>query len=330
MPWQKKSKPKAARVVRHTLRDGTVKEYRYQSYSTKHKLQRQQGTLSALIDAYKDSPEWRSLSEKSRVLYAIHLRPLDKVWQTDPRTVTRGDILVVRDAIAKDSGNAAANAFVRTTSALFQWGLDRELVTTNPVQRVKSLPGGHLPAWTPQQADLALSSLPEHLRRVVVLALYTGQRRGDLCTMRWSAYDGSIIRVVQEKTGAALVIPAHPALKAELDEWRAGAKSLTILTDRNGIPWKPNNLSYHMDAALERLGLPSKLNVHGLRKLAAANLADVGCSTKEIGAITGHKTLAMIELYTRSADQQKLATSAILRLGNIQTLTKSKTDRKND
>lgn len=329
MPWQKRSKPKAARVVRHTLRDGTVKEYRYQSYSTKHKLQRQQGTLSALIDAYKDSPEWRALSEKSKVLYAIHLRPLDRVGQTDPRTITRGDILGVRDAIAKDSGNGAANAFVRTASVLFQWGLDRELVTVNLVQRVKSLPGGHLPAWTSEQADIALSRLPEHMRRVVVLALYTGQRRGDLCTMRWSAYDGLVIRVVQEKTGAALVIPAHPALKAELDEWKTAATSMNILTDRRGVPWKPNNLSYHMDAALERLGLPSKLNVHGLRKLAAANLADVGCSTREIGAITGHKTLAMIELYTRSADQQKLATSAILRLGNIQKLTKTNPDEKN-
>jgi len=233
-------------------------------------------------------------------------------------------ILTMRDAIAVKSGNAAANAFVRTTSALFQWGLDREHVTANPVQRVKSLPTGHLPAWTPQQAEAALEKLPEHMRRVVVLALYTGQRRGDLCAMRWSAYDGSVIRVVQEKTGADLVIPAHPVLKAELDAWKTTAASTSILTDRNGIPWKPNNLSYHMDAALERIGLPPKLNVHGLRKLAAANLADVGCSTKEIGAITGHRTLGMIELYTRSADQRKLATSAILRLGNIQTLTKDK------
>lgn len=322
MPWQKKSKPKAARVVRHTLRDGTVREYRYQSYSPKHKPERQQGTLSAMIDAYKDSPEWRSLSPKSHVLYSLHLRPWDKVGQIDPKTITRGDVMTMRDAIASKSGNGAANAFVRTTSTLFQWGLDRELVIVNPVQRMKSLPGGHLPAWTPEQADTALSHLPEHMRRVVVLALYTGQRRGDLCAMRWSAYDGSVIRVIQEKTGAALVIPAHPVLKAELDEWKATAVSVNILTDRNGIPWKPNNLSYHMDAALERLGLPPKLNVHGLRKLAAANLADVGCTTKEIGAITGHRTLAMIELYTRSADQQKLATSAILRLGNIQTLTK--------
>jgi hypothetical protein len=35
MPWQKKSKKKAERVVRHKLRDGTTREYHYASYTPK-------------------------------------------------------------------------------------------------------------------------------------------------------------------------------------------------------------------------------------------------------------------------------------------------------
>ena len=279
MPWAKKSK-RAERVVRHKLRDGTIKEYRYASYK-QQPLQRRTDTLSAMIDAYKDSPEWRGLSPKTKVVYAIHLRPLDRIGQVDPRTLTRRDLLTLRDAIAGDRGNAAATAFIRTTSALYQWGLDRQWVDSNPIVRVKALPGGHLPAWTPENAAIACAKLPEHMRRVVVLALYTGQRRGDLCSMRWSAYDGQVIRLTQEKTGAQLVIPAHPALKAEMDEWKRSAASTTILTNAEGRPWQANNLSYHMGAALERIGLPGDLNVHGISKLAAANLADVGCSTKE-------------------------------------------------
>ena len=37
-----------------------------------------------------------------------------------------------------------------------------------------------------------------------------------------------------------------------------------------------------------RAGLP-RLGIHGLRKLAATRLADAGCSTHEIAAITGHR-----------------------------------------
>jgi hypothetical protein len=46
-------------------------------------------------------------------------------------------------------------------------------------------------------------------------------------------------------------------------------------------------------------------------------LAEAGCSLKEIAAITGHRSLAMIEKYSREADQRKLAGAAIHRLENV-------------
>jgi integrase len=58
------------------------------------------------------------------------------------------------------------------------------------------------------------------------------------------------------------------------------------------------------------------LNVHGLRKLAATALAEAGCTPHEIAAVTGHKSLAMVELYTRSAARERLALTAIGRLEN--------------
>jgi integrase len=51
-----------------------------------------------------------------------------------------------------------------------------------------------------------------------------------------------------------------------------------------------------------------------LRKLAATNLAEAGCSAHEIAAITGHRSLALVSLYTASADQERMATAAIVRL----------------
>jgi len=59
------------------------------------------------------------------------------------------------------------------------------------------------------------------------------------------------------------------------------------------------------------------LTFHGLRYTAAANLAEVGCSLKEIASVTGHKSLGMIEKYSRDADQRRLAGAAIHRLENV-------------
>jgi len=43
-------------------------------------------------------------------------------------------------------------------------------------------------------------------------------------------------------------------------------------------------------------------------------LADAGCTTKQIQAITGHATMREVERYTKAADQEKLAREALARL----------------
>ena len=63
----------------------------------------------------------------------------------------------------------------------------------------------------------------------------------------------------------------------------------------------------------------SNRNVPGLRKAAARRLAEVGCTTKQVAAVTGHKSLNEIERYTRAADQERLAQEAVAKLRRRRT-----------
>lgn len=66
-----------------------------------------------------------------------------------------------------------------------------------------------------------------------------------------------------------------------------------------------------ISVAIREAELPERCKAHGLRKAAARRLAEAGCSASEIAAITGHKTLAEVECYTRAANQERLARRAI-------------------
>jgi integrase len=132
--------------------------------------------------------------------------------------------------------------------------------------------------------------------------------------MTWTAYDGATIRLRQAKTGAALVLPVHPDLKRELDGWKAEKSGLYVLHSPRTGAWTAPHLTREMKKALGAIGLPARLNVHGLRKAAARRLAEAGCTTHEIASVTGHRSLSMIQHYTTSADQERLAGSAIERL----------------
>jgi len=118
---------------------------------------------------------------------------------------------------------------------------------------------------------------------------------------------------VQSKTGTKLSIPVHSALREAMDAQER--VSPIILTTATGRPFSTSNFRHHFIRARAAAGLHG-LVFHGLRYTAAKRLADAGCSLKEIASITGHKSLAMLEKYTRDADQERLSSAAILRLEN--------------
>lgn len=299
------------RVVKKRLADGTVKTYTYARKPPSARFDAD--SLGALIRAYKASPEWLRLSAATHATYSTYLRVLEADPNSRVRDITRRDILALRDAIATTRGHGAATGFLRAAGALFAWAVDREWIEHSPVHRIKKLPGGTLPAWSAAQIAHALPRLSEPLRRALVLAQHTGQRRGDLVALRWNDWNGTTLRFRQQKTGAEMSLPVAPALRAEMEAWRQEARSLTILHDGTGTPWHPARLTERMARALAKIGL-SGLGLHGLRKALAAGLADRGATTHEIAAVTGHRTLGMVAHYTRTADQERLAGTAISRL----------------
>lgn len=305
-----KQKKGVKRVVR-TLADGTVKVY---EYSTRRSTKRRD-TFGAILEEYKSSPEFTILAPATKL---NHLRAFDKMKSFDGvliGDIKRRQVLRLRDAYADKPG--IANQIVDAVSRVMSFAVDREYREDNPIVRVKRFKSVEYAAWPPEAVDYAVAKFPERLRRAVLLALYTGQREGDVVAMTWADYDGSGVAVVQQKTGEKLWIPAHRDLRAEMDRWRLDTKADTILTDARGRPWRKDSFATVFYQERRQHAALDGLVFHGLRKTAAARLAEAGCSALEIGAITGHRTLGMLELYTRGADQRVRASAAILKLENV-------------
>jgi integrase len=121
-----------------------------------------------------------------------------------------------------------------------------------------------------------------------------------------------MIRVIQEKTGAGLSIPLHPALIAAIKA--VPAKGVMLIGDAKGRPIKRATLTLLMRKAVDVAGLPTRCVPHGLRKAMMRRLAESGSSAKEIASISGHRTLKEIERYTAAADQTKLSRAAMAKL----------------
>jgi integrase len=149
-------------------------------------------------------------------------------------------------------------------------------------------------------------------RLALELLLGTGQRRGDVVRMGRQHVRGGKIAVRQGKTGQPLMLPMTAGLRATIEA--TPVHHLTFLTTARGEPFTPAGFTNWFRRMCNEAGLPNGLSAHGLRKAMCRRLAEAGCSEKLIAAVSGHRTLRMVQKYTDAADQERMATAAIGRL----------------
>ena len=165
--------------------------------------------------------------------------------------------------------------------------LDRGWVDANPCERGGRLYSGSRrdKIWTLDDELAFLEKAPHHLHLPLTLALWTGQREGDLLKLTWSAYDGTHIRLRQSKTGARVSIRVGAPLKAALDATPKRSPVMLLSTDNK--PWTEDGFRSSWRKACKKAGIVG-VTFNDLRGTAVTRLAIAGCTEAEIVAITGH------------------------------------------
>jgi integrase len=278
------------------------------------------GTLLSVLQAYQDSEDFRGLAASTRRSYIALIKRIEKEFGdfplagvTDRRS--RGVFLAWRDRLAVNAGRRQADYAWTVLARVFSWGFDRGLVLDNPCRAGGRLYRGSRAEiiWTVDDEAAFLERAPKHLHLPLMLALWTGQRQGDLLRLPWSAYDGSHIRLRQSKGERRVVIPVGAPLKAMLDA--TPRKSPIILMSTYDQPWTSDGFRTSWGKACKAAGIVG-VTFHDLRGTAVTRLALAGCTEAEIATITGHSlraVRAILDTHYLHRDQG-LAESAIRKL----------------
>ena len=273
------------------------------------------GTMAALALSYFASPDYRTRRPSTQRAYrGIIERFCKHHGDKSAAGMKREHVVRLMGHLAEQPG--AANGLRKALRAMMKHAVEIGLRADDPTRDVKAIrvksDGYH--SWT--DAEIAQfekkHAIGSRARLALALLLYTGQRRGDIIRMGAQHVRGGAIRVKQEKTGAELVIPLHSTLAGIIAGTPRG--HMTFLTTRFGGPFEASAFSRWFRDECDKAGLPH-CSAHGLRKAAARRLAEAGCTAHEIGAITGHTSLAELVRYTKAADQRRLAEAAMAKTG---------------
>lgn len=282
------------------------------------------GSFHDLIRSFKASPEYQNLAPRTQHDYRIYLDLIEENF--GPLTVKgfrREHVLELRNGFA--TRPRKATYVVQVVSRVLSWARDfqRFGIEANVAHGIKRISKGEsYEPWTLEQFETFMSGAPDHLRVAVAIGYYTGLRQGDVLQLTWSAFNGEGFHVSPSKARdpkTVYWIPCKRKLKPILDAERRrqddikakrGTISLMIVTGERGRPLTNDGFRANFFRELKRLGLAG-LTFHGLRHSAATALADAGNENEGIMSITGHKSEAMVKLYTQKAKQKRRAEEAM-------------------
>ncbi|MCP5002661.1 MAG: site-specific integrase [Planctomycetes bacterium] len=186
-----------------------------------------------------------------------------------------------------------------------QWGMATE-ETLKQVRMVKPLEENNrrLRFLTIEECQTLVDCCAPHLRPIVVVALHTGMRRGEVLGLKWEQVDlnHGFILLSTSKNGERREIPLDDTLIDMFSEMPHSIESIHVFTDRDGNPYK--GIKHSFSTALRKADIRD-FRFHDLRHTFASHLVMGGVDLVSVKDLLGHKSLTMTLRYAHLAAGHK-------------------------
>ena len=270
------------------------------------------GSLAWLVERYRETGAWTGLSlatRRQRENIIKHV--LESAGSQPAGRITKANIVAGRDRRAKETPFQARH-FLDTMRGLFRWAVEAGLLKIDPTVGVSdpTLPATEgFAVWTEDDVATYHRRWPIGTRQRVWLdvLLYTGLRRGDAVRFgRQHIRDGAGT-IKTEKTDTEVTLPILPVLAKTLAAGPCG--DLAFIANANGQPFTKESFGNAFADACRKAGITK--SAHGIRKLAATRAANAGATESQLKAIFGWTNSKMPTLYTKAANNRRLAQQAM-------------------
>jgi integrase len=194
-------------------------------------------------------------------------------------------------------------------------GVEWKLIAENPFRGVRNLNvPKHIERVLGQDEEVKLLAACDRvrsrlLRPLVVLALNTGMRRGELLSLEWSRVDldQRIIRVINAKSNAGdRVIPMNAAVHSLVHDLAKKATSPLVFPSNRKPGARLLDLKKGFKKAVRLAGIRN-LRFHDTRHTFATRLVHAGVDLVTVSYLLGHSKITMTARYAHALADVKIA-----------------------
>jgi len=201
---------------------------------------------------------------------------------------------------------ATVNRELACLKTLFNKAIEWGKLEFNPMKRVKLLKENNQRIRYLEEDEIKrlIENCSDHLRPIVLLALNTGMRRGEILNLKWDDIDfrQKIIYIRNSKSGEKREIPMNDIVITTLQQMKKISCGPYVFTNKEGRPFQKVYKGFK--AALRRAGI-NNFTFHDLRHTFASHLVMNGADLKTVQELLGHKTFNMTLRYAHLSPDYK-------------------------
>jgi integrase len=209
------------------------------------------------------------------------------------------------------------NRHVATIKAMFTKAIEWELVEEELLKKVRKVKlleenNRRLRYLSREECQKLLCECAKHLKPIVIMALNTGMRRGEILSLKWDNVDlkHGFLLLDKTKNGDRREIPINETLRA----------TLTRIERRLDLPYVFFNPATNLPYADIKAGFNRACRVadirdfhfHDLRHTFASHLVMAGVDITTVKELLGHKTLTMTLRYAHLSPSHKVKAVDVL------------------
>ncbi len=257
-------------------------------------------TLAEDYRKYSDAHHKRKGDDKPRLD-----RWIDAFGDQDASTITPGQVEQVMITMQNEKYEPATIArYLVVLKSCLNRAVRDGLLQVNPTQKVKPPKVNNVIVryLTPEQETALLEKLPERFHPVVITALHTGMRQGELLRLKWEDVDfnAGVITVQQAKAGESRRVLMNSKTWDVLDRAKSKTVGPWVFCSTTNTALEGRNLRRAFDEAVKNAKL-SPFRFHDLRHTFASRLAMQGANDRTLQELLGHKTSRMVLRYAHLA-----------------------------
>jgi len=213
----------------------------------------------------------------------------------------------LKDTVAgKPISPSTVNRQMDVLSCIFNKAVAWKKLQSSPMKTIQDLkvPPGRLRFLEKEEIVKLLSNCTKHLRPIVILALFTGMRRGEIFGLKWEDIDfkRDIMTLLSTKNGEKREVPMNEQVKTALMHVTKHPNTSYVFCNEKGVPVHDIRKSY--STALRKSGI-TNFRFHDLRHTFASQLVMSGIDLNTVRELLGHKDIAMTLRYSHLAQSHK-------------------------